>query len=318
MIEGDRTDRIELRRVRNVAEIINDTFALVRRHRRFFVRTLMTIAFAPMLVATAVGGFFFFRAWLPLLDPYNVQSGQESFVGFLLVVGLTIPLALIGYAMLILVLHELLRMHESLSDEEMAAASVRDVWIEVKGRILPMIGTMLTWGLALLFLMLIPFIGSFLLPVVFIYTLLYFPLRIYDRRGLLQSFVVSAQLISGSWWKTTGLVLTFYLLTLVLTGIFVFPMMLYSMLGAVGLWDLRDLGDDPTIMGILGFVYLLLYGTASFFTTGLSLIAVILHYHSRAERKEARSIEQRIPLIGAHLEAPASSPGHSEDFNPVG
>ena len=51
---------------------------------------------------------------------------------------------------------------------------------------------------------------------------------------------------------------------------------LYSMMSALGLWDLRDLADDPALLGVLGILYFLVYGAAGFFTSGVPLVSIIL------------------------------------------
>lgn len=319
---GD-VDRVELRQRRNVSEIINDTFVIVRSHPRFFLRTLASLALSPVLVATAVSAVFLFRSWSSIVDPYNSQIySPADFLETVFSTLLMIPLVILGYAILILVVHELVVIYSEKSHRQIEEMRIREVWDRVRGRIGWMIGTLLVWALVLFFAVflvsLVPFVGFFAVPVILIYTLLYFPLRIYDGRGLVQSFVVSAKLVAGSWWKTAGLGLLIYLLTIVLTSLFAFPILVGSFLGSLGLWDIRGFVDSPAQIGIIGILYVLFYGTGSFIAASLGMIAVILHYFNLTERKEARSLEERIAMIGVNrtfrVDSSTDSTTFTDDF----
>lgn len=317
-------DRVELRQVRRVPEIINDTFVIVRSHPRFFFRTLATLALSPMLVATAISMVVLFRSWSTMFDPYNSGPyGPEGFLTSLFTTFLTIPFLVIGYAMLVLVIHELVVIYDEKSPEQIREMRVRDVWDRVKGRVGWIIGTFLVWGLvlfiAIALVSFIPIVGVFAIPVIVVYTILYFPLRIYDRRGLVQSFVESSKLVSGSWWKTLGLSVMIYLLTIALTGIIFFPVIFAMFMGRIGGWDLSFLEDSPVLIGIFGIIYISIYTIGTIIITSLGMVAVILHYFNLTERKEARSLEERIPMIGADL-APRTPPtddtGGFTDYSP--
>lgn len=315
---GD-VDRVELRQIRNVSETINDTFALVRSHPRFFLRTLASLALSPVLLATAVSAVFLFRSWSSIVDPYNSQIySPADFLGTIFSTLLMIPLVILGYAILILVVHELVVIYGEKSHRQIEEMRVREVWDRIRGRIGWMIGTLLVWAIvlfiAIVLVSLIPFVGFFAVPVILVYTLLYFPLRIYDGRGLVQSFVVSANLVSGNWWKTAGLGSLIYLLTTVLTGLVAFPIFFGYILGVLGLWDVRGFADSPLLAGIVGIFYVLFYGTGSFIAASLGMVAIILHYFNLAERKEARSLEERIAMIGGNPTFRAGSSTASTTF----
>jgi hypothetical protein len=301
---GD-VDRVELRQIRNVSEIINDTFTLVRSHPRFFLRTLASLALSPVLLATAVSAVFIIRSWSSIIDPYNSPLySSADFIGTIASTLLMIPLLVLGYAILILVVHELVLIYGEKSHRQIEEMRVRDVWDRIRGQIGWMIGTLLVWALLLFFtlflVMLIPFIGFFAVPVILIFTLLYFPLRIYDRRGLVQSFVASSKLVAGNWWKTAGLGSMIYLLTTLLTGLVAFPIVIGTLLGLLGIWDIDSIGDSPVLTGIVGILYVLLYGTGSFIAASFGMVSIILHFFSLTERKEARSLDERIAMIGGN------------------
>ena len=303
----NRDEKIELYRSRTTARVLNDTFALIRVDFRLFVRALFSLSFAPMAVGLAMVGYGYVRLFSMLSGFGDVDFVGDGFsppadigiLSLLFIVGAS--MLWLGGSLLLLVVHELVGMHRELDREEMRRATVRDVWERIKGRIFWMLGSTFVWFLGLMIISfalgLIPIVGLFAFYVVTVYTIFYFPLRIYEERGMGQSFIVSSSLVSGAWWRTLGFLILVTLLSLVLVGVLGAPLALGMIGSGTGLFELRDLADSSAVT-VLGVLYALLYATAYYVTTAISTVAIIVYYYTRSEETLGRSLEGMIDTIG--------------------
>ncbi len=301
-----RNEKVELYRSRTIAQVLNDTFSLIRLDFRLYLRSLFAISFAPMAVGLTTIGYGYIRLFSALAginmmgDPSGFFSGigMGSF-GILFFLGILV--FWVGTVLLLLVTHELVAMHRDLSREEMGEMRVGDVWNRIKGRIFWMLGSTFVWMVGIMVIggaiSLIPVAGMIGFYVLLVYTLFYFPLRIYEGRGMGQSFIVSAGLVSGAWWQALGFLILISLLTLVLVSIFTTPLYIGVIGGGTGLIELSFLSDESTAV-ILGMLYALLYATAYYLITAITVVAIIVYYHTRSEEKEGRSLEELVESIG--------------------
>ncbi len=297
-------ERVELASVRTVARVLNDTFELIRLDFRLFLRALAAIALVPAGIGSALFSYGYYLVMSPVIMGNSNAFGAPvpgfdvAVGGYLILAGI---LLWIGYSLLILTVHELVAMHGRMTREEMKEVRVREIWDRVRPRIWSMLGSTIVWmiGLSLFaFVILIPIVGIFAFYALVVFILFYFTLRIYDGRGLLQSFIVSANLVGGAWAKTVGLVILLSIVSVALTGVFIFPAILAGILNGFGVFDIEGFLDSNA-GPLIGILYFLVYGLGSFLFTSVSIVAVILHFFSRIEQKERRSLMEEVETIGA-------------------
>lgn len=294
-------DIIEFHRIRNVPEILNVTFDFIRQNFRLFWRALLFFAFPPIAVGVTLFSYFLVGLFqVTFTDLESLGNAMPSFMGALLVSGI---LCLGGGAMLIGIVHVIAELYRERGPE---GFTLDDIWQGCKE-----IFWMLFWtlfGLEAAWIILgvlaafIPF-GQFGLYVGVAFASLYFPFRIYERRGFIQSVLLSSKLVEGRWWATFGMLWLFYLLMLGLSGVFLIPLYLGIWGAGSGLIDVDQLAAEGSLLRLLGTGVVALYSSALFLLGAVPFLSMIFHYYSQRERKGGVSLREEIERIGAAADA---------------
>ena len=307
----DRADRIEFREIRNVAEILNVTFDFLRQNFRLLAKALLRFALPPVLVAVIVFSYFF-------VDLINVaidgSLGEEEAISrFLLLFLVTMLgglLLAVGFTLLTCIVHVFARLYLERTGE---AFTLEDIWRGTREIFWMVFGTMFGLGIVIFILSVlaafIPF-GQLGIYVIYTFGALYFPLRIYEERGFLQSFVVSSNLVQGRWWATLGLVMVQYLMANILGGLLLFlPLLVFVILVGVCVIYVDQIQSNSWIVYV-GVAVLALYMALLVLLSAVPTLSMIFHYYSQKERKEAPGLMERVGMIGAD-EEPGTAGAHS-------
>lgn len=290
-------DIIEFHRIRNVPEILNVTFDFVRQNFRLLWRALVFFALPPIAVGVTLFSYVFvglFQAAFNDVD--TVVSAMPSFLGGLLVGGV---LSGGGTAMLIGVVHVIAELYRTRGPE---GFTLEDIWQGSKEKFWMLFWTLfgleIAWVVLGVFAAFIPF-GQIGLYAGIAFASLYFPFRIYEGRGFIQSVLLSSRLVEGRWWATFGMLWLFYLLILGLSGVFLLP--LYAGIWAAGneLIDLEQLAAEGSLLRLLGTAVVAVYSSVLFLLGGIPFFSMIFHYYSQRERKGGGSLREEIERIGA-------------------
>ncbi len=292
---------IEFQKIRNVPEVINVTFDFIRQNFRLFAGAVFRFAFPFLAIAVTLSGYWFWG----LVDSVSTMGsapGTEAVMGMVfqafLVFFVVAVLMTIGATTLIAVVHDVARLYR---EHGPGNVQMQDVWQGVREKFWMLLFTVFGVGVATTILSVvlafIPFVGNFGLYILIVFGAFYFPLRIYEGRGFFQSFFVSIGLVQGSWWRTLGLMILFWIMNFAFAAIFVVPIIV-----AMAVQDFSAIGFesliDATWFRVLGTVVFSLYYTALALFYSIPLLSLIFHYHSQRERHQSLALLELVENIG--------------------
>ena len=291
----EQTEQIRFRQIRNVAETINVSFDFIRENFRLFAGSLLRIALPPVVLAMVVFSYFF----LSFLSSIGEQSTFVEMFFALMLAGLFGGIIItVGLTLLIGVVHVFAGLYIERGKD---GFTVSDVWKGTRELFWMLFFTNLGLGIVLVVLSIImAFVpmGQFGMYVIYAFGALYFPLRIYERRGFLQSFVASSNLVQSRWWATLGLLALHYVMAFALTTVFLVPLYIVAIVEGAGLLDIEQLVKSDSWMLPVGTAIFVLYSSITFLLSSLPLLSLIFHYYNQRERKEAPGLREEIELIG--------------------
>lgn len=291
-----RLEALEFRRIRNVPEILNVTFDFIRLNFGVFWRSLLFLAFPPLVAGLTIFSYFMVAAFDSLSMGTYVE---ELLLPFLWVSIAAMLLSSVGITILVAAVHVIVRLY---IEKGPGAFGVRDVREEVRRifwmLLLTILGLEISYLIISLLAVFVPF-GQFGIVIGLAFATLYFPVRIYERRGFIQSIVVSSKLVEGRWWATVGMFWLFMFLNVGLVGAFTLPLILFSWLVETHMIDFGEPGQGGSLVRIVGAVLLAVYMTALFLMYAIPFLSLIFHYYSQRERKNSIGLLEEIETIGA-------------------
>ena len=299
----ETTERINFREIRNVPEILNVTFDFIRQNFRLFSRSLLRIALPPVLIAMAL--FTYLGAdIITAAATGNVDENSAlQYVFTFALAGLAGGLLLgVGLTLLTCVIHVFVDLY---MEDDQEGFGISDVWERTKKIFWMVFGTNIGLGVVLTIISVIaafiPF-GQFGMYILYAFGALYFPFRIYEGRGFLQSFVASSELVQGRWWATLGLFMLQYLMANVLSGLVLLPIIIGGILEGTGVLDVSELVRNSSWLVYIGAALIALYIALLLLLSSVPTLSMIVHYYSQKERKGGVGLVERIELIGAEVE----------------
>ena len=296
----NQNEIIEFRQIRNVPEVINVTFDFVRQNIRPFTSALFRFAFPFIAVAFALSSYSFWGV-IDSVSIIDSASGIEDVVGvaFQTFIAFFIAgvLVTIGSTTLIGVVHEFVRLYR---EDGPGNIQMQDVWQGVREKFWMLLFTLFGLGIVVailsVVLVFVPF-GGLGLYVLMVFGAFYFPLRIYEGRGFFQSFIVSVNLVQGSWWRTHGLILLFVLLSFVFSAVLIVPFIVVGVFNELSTISFEHL-IDTTWFRVFSTVVLSVYYTALALIYFIPLLSLIFHYHSQRERHASVALLELVEEIG--------------------
>lgn len=290
-------DVIEFRHIRNVPEIINVTFDFIRQNFRPLAKALLLFAFPFLAVAYTLFSYFFWGVIDSLAR--NFSNIDTVFLPMFLAMMCAGLLGTVGATTLISVVHDFVRLYR----EKGGAGTVElsDIRQGLKEKFWMLFWTLLGVGFSVSILSgllsLVPF-GGLGIYAMAVFGAFYLPLRIYDRRGFLKSFAVSAELVKGSWWRTLGLLVLFGLMNLVLAGVLILPVIVGAIVGNYMGVDIENL-EDTSWLRIVGTILVAVYYTALSLLYTVPLLSLIFHFFSQQERRGSPALIAEVEMIGS-------------------
>jgi hypothetical protein len=265
--------RIELNQVREVGDIISDTFIFFKQNIK------------PLLKAYFVIGGIFIITGIFISVMINMQFANEvgvralfSFAGFLKVL-----LGILNYNVLILTGLSYLALYKEKNNQP---PDVMEVWRYFKYyffRVL-VIQILLAFAFGIgIFMCFIP--GIYLLPVFS----LVIPIMVIENANIEYSLKKAFKIIKANWWLTFGTLLLISIITTVVMFVFLVPAALIFG-GSQWLTGLNSNSAYSWVQPVITQVCQVLWL--------LPIIAITLVYYTLTEQKEASSLVNRIKMFG--------------------
>jgi hypothetical protein len=298
-IETPQAERFTLRQIRTVPETVNMTFDFVRAHFGLITRSLLVIAFPPVLIALVL----FYKYSVDSFSTFGAMTYTGSYLASTLLLTLAgIVLITIASTMLIGLAHSFVALYLDRGADGFRTVTVRDVWERTKGEFMRLLGTNISLGIigTVMMIPMVFFPPALLgIPVLFVFGALYFPIRIYERRGIIRSFTLSADLVMGKWWATVGLYILHYLLSTLLSSLLLAPVIVIMILEALGVISFIELAEAYPWLPYVGGAATTLYYGLLFLLYTIPLLSFIFHYFSQRERKSGVGLLADLEKIGS-------------------
>lgn len=272
--------KIEFYRARNFGDVLSDAFEFIRQNFKILLKGVFILA-APFYVA---GGFLmgmYQQDALQVTNPAAVLNMMMS--GMLPALGLN----MIGATMLLGVSTEITVLY---NERGAGGFGMDELWKAVRKDFfmlfLTMLGIMvfLTMGTIL-----------FIIPGIYLsIALAIMPVvRVVERAGFFKSLGRSTSLMSGFWWRSFGLIIVLLLIISIMGILFVIPQQIVYFLFTFH-------KADPSIgSGVPSFLIPLttVFASLSNLFYAVPFIAMVFHYYSLVEKKEAAGLFRKVESI---------------------
>ena len=326
---------IDFRRKRDFGEVLNVTFGFIRQNLApltksllFFVAPFLVVA---MLFNTAVQ-MQVFSGGFPSAD----GQGLADLSGLLFNYAGIMVFSLLAGTMAWAVILGFMRLYDAHGP---GGFTVKAVWQEARRLFFRMLVTvafflMIVFVLYLFFAFFISIgvavfaqagallaglftfvaVVGFLAGLVYVLTLftLLFPIRAFERIGLIEGAARSSRLVRGYWWQTFGVIFLTWFISSVLGGIFSMPSVVLSFLQGM-----NTLEGGGTALRVLLVVFGVLGGLASSLLYSIPMLATGFQYFNLVERKEGVGLMARIERM-AEDEDERTGPNGSAGTEPEG
>ncbi len=315
---------IEFRRRRDFGEVLNVTFRFIRQNLALLSKSLLFFV-APFLVVAMLfnvavqmqvfSGGFLNADGQPLANLSGLLFNYAGILVFSLLAGVMAWAVILG----------LMRLYEAHGP---GGLTVKAVWEEARGLFFGMLGVVafLLMILFLIYFLFILFVGfgaavfaqagaivggliTFVAVVAFLGALAYvvtvfallFPMRVFERIGLIEGAGRCLKLVRGYGWQTFGVIVLSWIISSVLGGIFSMPSVLLSFLQGMNTLEGGGSGLRALLVvsGVLG-------GLASSLLYSIPMVATGFQYFNLVERKEGVGLMARIERL-AESERPGEA-----------
>lgn len=298
---------INLRKVRDVGDVLNDTFRFIRQNIRVLGKSLLFIA-GPAIVLSSVpaamlqiSGFGF--------DPTDPTGAAVSGPLIGLYVVLAVVFSIAASVLSVAIVHSTVMLYQ---DYGPGGFEVQDVWAMTKEHFWTILLAMLLIGLIAtvpILIVVIPCLGILAYMVGLVYFMVsitpLFPMLVREQIGIIDGMKRSMALVKEHWWATLGVVFVAFIIYSMLGGLFMVPYYIFFFINMMHTIDATSVSPlihvgmvVSSAVGSLGTI--LLYS--------IPLIATALHYFNLVERKERTGLMTAIEAIDP------GSPAESDDF----
>ncbi len=277
--------KIELQKVRDMGDLITDTFSYIRIHIRSYGLSILYFMVPLLLVSSIIVGSSYGNIIGAALseDPQMAQSEAElisSSLGFF--AGLILTLIAVGMLMVITYNH--VRLLSQGKEDIKPGDLISNVFIKIVGLV----------ALNFIYFILV-FLASlfFIIPGIYVAIRLSLSTAIYiiEDIDIIEAMKRSWDLVEGHWWLTFGILIVMSIITNIISSVFTVPILIVSIfMGVAG----AEGGSNLSF--IIGILYSLSLTISTIFTA-IPLLTNALHYYNLRERKEGGSLRDRIEQL---------------------
>jgi len=280
---------IELRKVRDFSETMNDSFSFIKQHFKNLFKPLLYISgfFIIATIASSVAQQMKTIRLVGLAKASTSTVLAENMTGYTfgLAYFLLLLFSILSVSVIYLVTYCYMKLYK---EHYHTIPSMQAVWDLFKSHII-------SFFIATILLSIFIFIGFlfclvpgfYLIPIIS----LTLPIMIMEDKGLFEALSRSIQLIKDHWWKTFALIFLASIIAYFSMGILSLPSAFLS-IGAV------FVEDSPTLV-LAGSIFgSILTGLAQLFYI-LPAIVSALWYFSLTEEKDGLGLMERIEGFGS-------------------
>ncbi|MEH6304073.1 hypothetical protein RYH73_00400 [Olivibacter sp. CPCC 100613] len=280
---------IELRRVRDFSETMNDSFGFIKQHFKNLFKPLLYLGgfFIVATIASSVAQQMKTIKLMGLAKAASSTVFAENMTGYTFGVSyfLLLLFSVLSVSVVYLVTYCYIRLYK---EQPRMIPSLQAIWNLFKRHIISFfIATLLLSIFAVIGFLFCLIPGFYLIPIIS----LTLPIMIMEDKGLFEALSRSIQLVKDHWWKTFGLLFLASVIAYFSMGILSLPSALLS-IGALFIENSPGLVLSGSIFGSI------LTGLAQLFYV-LPAIVSAIWYFSLSEEKDGLSLMERIDTFGS-------------------
>jgi hypothetical protein len=297
--------KIEFQKYRDFGQVINGTFEFIRHNFLPLLKSIIFIVGPFILLSGIFSGLY-------QEDIFSFNNSTTSLSNFGIVSLLYLIALFLSMITMVSVVYSYVLIYLQRTDE--SPIQIDEVWLGVKSNIFKVVGITfligiiigvigITFFLPLFFifnaqanpLAIIPIIFLVMIPVIYFsnkLTLIYF-VSLYENIGAIESMKRSIFLIKNKWWFTFGLVIVLSFIQGFMGFLFQIPQ--YIAMITVMFNSMDGTGVDGVTEIIMIITSIISAFSFIFYT--ISLIAIVFHYFSLVEQKEAKGLIEKIESI---------------------
>ena len=289
---------IELKKKRELGDILSDTFAFLRSQFNPFFSTFLKIV-GPYLLVFLISYGFYFSSFSSLFDFNNVgNTSFEAFESLYFILSI-IVLIFSGLASYVMSQATTLYYIQSYAENN-GVINFEEIRSNVYSKFWSFLGLGILVGLS---------VGIGLIfcciPGIFLYVplSLSFAIMVFSKRSTTDAFGYSFDLVKDHWWMTFATIFVVGIIVTIATYAFSIPAVIYqyAKMGILsGEMDAENIGGvfaDPIYI-VLNLISTL----ARFVLNIISLVAVALIYFNLNEVKNNEGTMERIKKLGGDLD----------------
>jgi hypothetical protein len=294
---------IELRKVRDFSDNLNDTFGFIRLHLKPLITSFLGIAGIFLLSAAILSGIHQSQASgnifeqifsgrvdenQPIDDPWQVFSSMYF---------LTILMAWLNYNAMMVVIISYMKLYDERNGE---AAAIEEVWGEFKKHFLKVT----FYTIPLLLLMVIGFIFCIIPGVYLAIVFTAFPVvLIVENETFGGAFNRCFTIIKDNFWISLGIYLVMYLIYTFSAGII--SLIVGLIAGLIAYFTTKNVsatvGVVTSILNIFSFLFFIVY-----------YVSVVLHYYNLSERYDGTGMLRKLETLGEEVSSASPDAGEEE------
>lgn len=276
---------IELRRIRDFGEIINDTFTFLKQNFKPLFLSLLVICGFFVLVGTVTTAF----SQIAIYDSVDASQARDYNNGLKVGLGVFANALVTVMSQFFIYLTTLCFVAVYL-EKKGGKPTAQDVWNYFKYYFFRSLGSafllMILGGLGFLFC-LIP--GIYLMPIFY----LVLPIMVMENATFNYSFNKSFKIIKDYWWTVFGIIFVCSLIVSVCSSIATVPL---SIVSSMRLFVSMKYVSWPIM------IFFSMLQNILMLTYAIPTIAIVLCYFSLEERKDGTGILERIEMFGSHTD----------------
>lgn len=267
-----------LRRSRDIGDILTDTFQYIRIHYLVLGKGLLFFVMPLYLINAFLMKDYSNQMVTSLFDPNNLEAFQGLFTANYFI---ALMFSIVAYSLLpVIVLN-----HINLTSQGIEP-QVNDLIQDSLPLVLRIIGL----NIVLAFILGFSFLFLFF-PLIFfgIKLSLAQSALVLEERGIMESISRSWDLTRDFWWATFALLVVMYIITMFTAYVFILPTTILSLFFTDGI----AAGDGSMFVTFIMMLELVFAAIGSLFTAIIQ-IAVALHFFNLVERREGGSLRSKI------------------------
>lgn len=277
--------KVELRKIRNFGENINDTFLYIQQNAKPLISSFLIIS-GVFLLAKAISAGLYDRDMGGILsrifeDANNSESNYlQLFSGAYF---FNVVFSWLSAAAMIVVLTVFVKLYQLKNQE---APTVEEVWLEFKKYFFKV----LLYLLPIYVLIFLGFIFCLLPGVYLSVVLMPFPIVIImEDATFKQAFDRCFALVKNNFWLSIGIYLVAYIIFAVASG--VITLVVGGIVGLLTFFSTNSMATTSSIVTSVLNIFTYLFYIVFF-------VSVILHYYTLTEKLDATGVISRLDTIG--------------------